>query len=76
MSPLVEKAIQGMRNLPPEAQEEIALLLLQLTTEDAPPVILMTEEEERSFDESFAQAERGEFASDEDVRAVWAKYGL
>ena len=76
MSQLVEKAIEGLRNLPAEAQEEIARLLLQLTTEGAHPVMPMSEAEERSFDESFAQAERGVFASEEDVRAVWAQYGL
>jgi hypothetical protein len=73
MSQLFDRAIESVRNLSPEAQDEIARLLLQLTTEaDAPP-IPMTDKEEASFDVSFRQAERGEFASDE---AVWAKRGL
>jgi len=76
MSQLFDRAIESVRNLPPEAQEEIAHLLLQLTSEaDAPP-IPMTDEEEASFEESFRQAARGEFASDDAVRAVWAKHGL
>ncbi|MCQ4188185.1 hypothetical protein [Methylocystis suflitae] len=33
-------------------------------------------EEEASFEESLAQAERGEFATDDQVRAIWAKHGL
>jgi len=36
----------------------------------------LSADEEASFEESLMQAERGEFASDEQVRAVWAKHGL
>ena len=75
MSHLFERAIESVKTLSPEAQDEIARLLLQLTAEGA-PAIAMTEQEEASFDESFRQAERGEFASDEAVRAVWAKHGF
>ncbi|QGM45667.1 hypothetical protein [Methylocystis heyeri] len=39
-------------------------------------VVPLSADEEASFAASFAQAERGEFASDEQVRAVWAKHGL
>jgi predicted transcriptional regulator len=48
---------------------------LQLAGEDQ-PVIQLTAEEEASFEESLAKAERGEFATDEQVRAIWAKHGL
>jgi hypothetical protein len=34
-----------------------------------------TAEEEADLDASLAEAERGEFATDEEVRAIWAKYG-
>jgi predicted transcriptional regulator len=40
------------------------------------PVVQLTAEEEASFEESLAQAERGEFATDEQMRAIWAKHGL
>jgi predicted transcriptional regulator len=36
----------------------------------------LTADEEASFEESLAQADRGEFATDEQVRAIWAKHGL
>jgi predicted transcriptional regulator len=39
-------------------------------------MIQLTVEEEASFEESLEQAERGEFATDEQVRAIWAKHGL
>jgi predicted transcriptional regulator len=37
---------------------------------------VLTPEEEADLDASLAEAERGEFATDEEVRAVWAKHGL
>lgn len=61
--------------LPPEMQDDFARVLLKLTDEEK-PVYVMTPEEEASMEESTAQAERGEFATDEQVRAIWAKYGL
>jgi predicted transcriptional regulator len=36
----------------------------------------LTPEEEADIDASLAEAERGEFATDEEVRAMWAKHGL
>ncbi|WP_158808860.1 hypothetical protein [Beijerinckia sp. L45] len=42
---------------------------------DAQP-LSMTVDEEASFMESLTQAERGEFATDAEVRAVWAKHRL
>ena len=37
---------------------------------------LDTPEEEAELDESEAAASRGDFATDEEVRAIWAKHGL
>jgi predicted transcriptional regulator len=48
-------------------QDDLARLLLQLAGEDQ-PVVHLTAEEEASFKESLAQADRGEFATDEQVR--------
>jgi hypothetical protein len=50
-------------------------VLLELGGEDQ-PVVELTAEEVASFHESLGQADRREFATDEEVRAVWAKYGL
>jgi hypothetical protein len=75
MTKLFEHAVETVRALPPETQDELAVLLLQLAGEDQ-PVVQLTPEEAASLDESIEQAERGEFATDEEVRAIWAKYGL
>lgn len=56
-------------------QDELARMPLQLAGENQ-PVVQLTAEEEASFEAALAQAERGEFATDEQVRAIWAKHGL
>lgn len=75
MTKLLERAFEAARALPPEVQDELARMLLQFAGEDQ-PVTRLTAEEESSFAESLAQADRGEFATDEQVRAIWAKHGL
>jgi predicted transcriptional regulator len=75
MTKLLDQAIEAARVLPPEIQDALARMLLQFAGEDQPPLQL-TAEEEASFEESLAQADRGEFATDEQMRAIWAKHGL
>ena len=75
MTDLLERAVAAARALPPDAQDDIARLILSYTGDDE-SVATLTAEGEASFAESLAQAARGEFATDEQVQAAWAKYGL
>jgi hypothetical protein len=76
MTKLLEQAVETVRGLlPPEMQDELARMLLLLAGEDQ-PVFQLNAEDGASFDESLAQADRGEFATDEQVRAIWAKHNL
>ena len=75
MTKLLEHAVDTARTLSPAMQDDVARLLLQFLGEEQ-PVIQLTTEEVASFAESRAQASRREFATDEQVRAVWAKHGL
>jgi hypothetical protein len=75
MTKLLEQAFEAARALPPQQQDELARLLLQFVGEDQ-PVIQLTADEESSLAASIAQAEQGEFASEDQVRAIWAKHGL
>jgi hypothetical protein len=75
MTQLLEHAVETLRGLPPETQDDLARVLMQLAGEDQ-PVIQLSAEEEALLEESLAQAERGEFATDEQVSAIWAKHGL
>ncbi|MGQ0444044.1 MAG: hypothetical protein ACT4O2_02685 [Beijerinckiaceae bacterium] len=75
MTELLDRAIEAARGMSPEKQDELARMLLQFAGEDQ-PMIQLTAEEESSFEVSLAQAERGEFATADEVRAIWAKHGL
>ena len=74
---LLEQALEAARILPPDAQDDIARVVLRLagTDDEASPVALTAEERE-VIAVSKAAAARGEFATDDQVRGVWAKYSL
>lgn len=75
MTKLLEQAVETVRGLPPEVQDDLARILLQLAGQDQ-PVVELSVAEKASFEESLAQADRGEFATDEQLRAIWAKHSL
>ena len=75
MTDLLEKAVATARGLPPETQDEIARLVLAFVGDDE-SIYRLTPEEEADLDASDAEVARGEFAGDEEVRAIWAKHGL
>lgn len=73
MTRLLQQAVETVSALPDPVQDELARVLLQLAGVEQPPIQL-TSEEESDLAEALAEAERGEFASDEAVSALWAKY--
>jgi hypothetical protein len=75
MTKLLEQAFEAARSLPPAMQDEMARVIIAMTGEQT-PAMQLSPEEEASFEESLAQAERDEFATDDQVRAIWAKHGL
>ncbi|MBV9287315.1 MAG: hypothetical protein JO288_05740 [Hyphomicrobiales bacterium] len=75
MTQLFDEAVQAVRGLPPETQDALARILIHLAGDDR-SIVQLSAEEEASFNLSFAQAERGEFATEEEVRAIWKKHGL
>jgi hypothetical protein len=74
MTDLLEKALETVRRLSPEAQDEIARAMLQLAADDADLEPIDPADLE-SVSEGLAQAERGEFASDEEVEAAFRRFG-
>jgi hypothetical protein len=76
MTELLDRALEAVRALPPAVQDEIAGIVLQLVGADDEPPVLLTAEEEGAIGASKAAATRGEFATDEQVRATWSKHGL
>ena len=75
MTELLEQAVQSLRGLRPETQDAVARILQQLVGDD-PSIVTLSPKEEGSFHTSFAQAERGDFATEEQIKTAWAKHGL
>jgi hypothetical protein len=76
MTKLLDEALEAVRRLPSRDQDDIACAILQLTGLAPPVRVVLSPEERDAVARSKAAADRGEFATDEQVRAVWAKHGL
>lgn len=76
MTKLLERALEAARHLPEEAQDDIARIVLQFAGGDDASMIKLTAEERAAIEASKAAAQRGDFATDAEVRAVWHRYGL
>lgn len=75
MTALLEKAIERMRTLPPEAQDDFARLLLRLAG-DSETVYELSSEEEADLIEADAEISRGDLATAAEVDAVFSKYRM
>ena len=60
---------------PEEDQEALAEYARELEAERTGIVYVMTEEERAAVAEGLAQAERGEFASPEEMKEFWKRAG-
>lgn len=76
MTKLLDDALAAVRTLPSAEQDSIARAVLRLAGLDDDPPAALSPEERAAVAASKAAAARGEFASDEQVRAVWANHGL
>jgi hypothetical protein len=74
MTRLLEEAVATVTRLPDDRQDELARVLLQLAGYEQPAYILSAEEE-ADLDASIAAEQRGEFATDDEIRTIWAKHG-
>ena len=75
MTRLLEQAVAAVSVLPDDVQDDLARMLLRFAGLEQ-PFYELTPEEAADIDVSLKEAERGEFATDEEVRAMWAKHGL
>ena len=69
----LEQAIEKIKGLSKERQEYAAEVLEHIAQADD-EVYHLTDEERRLVDESLAELDRGEAASEVEVRAVFDKY--
>ncbi len=76
MSQLLDDALAALRTLPRDQQDSIARAVLRLAGQDEEPPVALSPAERAAIAASKAAAARGEFATDEQVRATWGKHGL
>jgi hypothetical protein len=76
MTKPLDQALKAARALSPDAQDDIARVVLQLANEDAVSPQPLLANERAAIERSREAARQGGFASDDEVRSVWAKHGL
>ena len=76
MTKHLDDALAAVRNLSPDEQDNIAHAVLRLTGTDEEPPVPRSAGERTAIAASKSAAARGEFASDAQVRAAWAKHDL
>lgn len=75
MTDLLDHAVATTRELSPKVQDRIARIMLA-AAEDERPIYRLTSEEREGLAKGREQAARGEFASDEDMKALWDEFGV
>ena len=75
MTSLLDQAVDTARSLPVQRQDELAQIILFFAKNQLETVKL-SDEDDKELSLSVACAERGEFASSEDISNMWAKHGL
>ena len=75
MSKLLEQAIAKARTLPEEEQDALGAVLLSMT-EDEGGAVQLDEDTRAAIREGLEQARRGEFVPDEEIQALWKRFGL
>jgi hypothetical protein len=73
MNKSLEHAIAKVLSLPDDRQQLAAELLEEVAIDD---VYLLNDDERRAIEQSMQQAKLGQFASDNEMSALWKKCGL
>lgn len=75
MTKLLQDAVEQVKHLPEERQNELAEMLITAAQSELHPYKLNAKERE-AVAEAQAQVARGEFASDAEMAALWKRFGL
>lgn len=75
MTKVLEDAIEKVRRLPEDRQVYVAEILEQIAAAGSDPFVV-PEAHRAAVLEGLAEAERGEFVSDEEMAVLWKKCGL
>jgi hypothetical protein len=75
MTKVLEDAIEKVRRLPEDQQAYVAEVLEQIAAAGS-DLFVVPESHRAPVLEGLAEAERGEYVSDEEMAALWKKCGL
>jgi predicted transcriptional regulator len=75
MTKVLEDAIEKVRRLPEDRHADVAVVLEQIAAAGS-GFFVVPESHRAAVLEGLAEAERGEYASDEDMAELWKKCGL
>jgi len=75
MTKVLEDVIEKVRRLPEDRQAYVAEVLEQIVANDG-DLFVVPEEHRAAVLEGLEEAERGEFATDQEMAALWKKCGL
>jgi hypothetical protein len=70
----LKQMLTSIDSWPDEDQEALAEAA-RLIQANRTGVYILTPDEERSVADGLAQADRGEFATDDEIAAIWRRYG-
>lgn len=76
MTTLLDQAIARTRDLPEDDQDGLAIVLLSILDADGIAAPGLDDETRSAIREGLDQARKGEFASDDEVEALWTRRGL
>jgi hypothetical protein len=76
MTKILDRAIAKARALSDEDQDALGAVMLSLAEEWPSRADDLDDETRAAIREGLAQAQRGEFVPDEDIKALWQRYGL
>jgi predicted transcriptional regulator len=74
MTKLLEQAISKVRALPADKQDVLATIMMSVAEGDA-SIPELDEQSRLAIREGLAQARRGEFVPDDEIEALWKRYG-
>lgn len=71
----LEALIERVADWPPEAQDELMRSLMHIEEKHV-GLYRLDEEEQFAINEALAQADRGEFASDDEMQELWTRHAV
>lgn len=74
MTKLFELGVEAIEALPPDRQDFAGTVLLKIADASRPPAYTLTPEQIEDVKLAIAEADRGEFATDEEMEEFWRRF--